>query len=490
MKHRFLRRFFRHDISQNVLALGWIQVATFVVPLITVPYVSRVLGPSEFGLVIFAQSFAIFLTLFVDWGFSPYGTRAVAAARNDPEALATIVARIRGAQLLMSVASVPIALGALVLVPKFQAHPLFLFLAWVAAVTSALAPTWYFVGVERIKVIALVGLVIRLIAAGLTFVFVKGPSDGWIWLMLFAAGSVGVWVASDAMLYRRVRFRLRGMRAAGRAVVDSGRVFVGTVGVSLYSDFNVVLLGLFVPSAQVAAFGAGERLVRSSEQMLGPVATAVYPRLAFLQSSGRHDRARRLIAIAFLAVAGVAALLAALFAIFAPTWVGLLFGHKFVHSTVPVMRILVLLIPSNLIGGVAAVWLMTLHRDRTLFWIAVCSGVLNVGLGSAMSILFGAKGMAWSVVTAQFLASGAGLIAVYLIRDEQTALFTRRHRRGGRVAATSRANGANARLEPGWRVALSSRNLAAGLPAPIWQSAVRRTSQDQESSDMLETEVA
>ncbi len=420
-----LRRTVRHQISRNIVALSWVQVATFIVPLVTLPYISRVLGPSRFGLVIFAQGFSVFLTLLVDWGFTPYGTRAVAADRNDPEALTNTVARIRGAQLLMAAASAPLALGALLVVPKFHDHPVFLALAWLGGVASALAPVWYFVGVERVRALAILQLGFRIIGAALTFLLVERPGDAWIVLTLYTASSFGMWASADLMLYRRIPFRLRGLRRAATAVRDAGHLFIGTVGASLFSSFNVVLLGLFVPSAAVAHFGAGERIIRSSEQILAPIGTAVYPRLAFLQSTQQHDRARRLVKIAFFVVGGVATLLALVFAVFAPTWIRLLFGARFVHASVPILRILVLLIPSNIIGGVAAVWLMTLHKDRILVRIVVGAGLLNVVLGCILCPLFGPQGMAWSVVVAQFAAAGAALIAVYRMRDSGSALFTR-----------------------------------------------------------------
>jgi PST family polysaccharide transporter len=420
---RSVRRILRHQISQNVVALYWMQVAAFVVPLVTLPYVSRVLGPGEFGLLVFAQGFSIVLTLLVDWGFTPYGVRAVASDRDDPDALVRTVARVRGGQLFMAAASVPVALAALAVVPKFHDHPAFLALAWIAAVATALTPNWYFIGVERVRLVTSLQLGFRAVGAALTFVFVNHPNDAWIVLALYAASSIGMWTVCDFLLFQRVRMRVRDMRPSARAVRESSRLFIGTVGGSLMSSFNVVLLGLFSSSVNVAHFGASERIVRASQQVTSPVGVAVYPRLAFLQASEKHDRARRLLAIAFLVVGGVGLLLAAVLAVFAPVWIKLIFGHKFVHQSVPLLRILVLLIPFGIIGGVAATWLMTMRRDRTLVAIALGGGLLNVVLACVLAPLFGPTGMAWSVVIAQVAATTAGMIAVYGTRDPSHSFF-------------------------------------------------------------------
>jgi polysaccharide transporter, PST family len=434
---RRLRGLLGHRISQNVLALYGMQAATFVVPLLTLPYVSRVLGPSAFGLVLFSQSFSIFLTLFVDWGFTPFGVWTIAAEREDMHAVEGTVARIRTAQLLMVAFSIPVAIACLALIPKFTHHPGFLALAWLAAVTTALMPNWFFVGTERVRLTATIQLGFRAIGAALTFVLVQNRSDAWIVMALYTMTSIGMWIVSDALVYRRVRFRLCGIRAGLVAIRESGRVFVGTVGVSLLSTFNVVLLGLFVPSAQVAQYATGERIVRTWEQVLGPIGTAVTPRMAFLQVSNRPDRARRLWRIAMVVIGGAGLFVAVILGVFAPLWIRIIFGPKYVEHSAPILRILVLLIPANIVGYLTIVWLIPQGRDRTVLNIATAAGVLNVALGCTLVPLIGPEGMAWSVVTAQMLAACALVVAVYRIRDPDKALF--RHGRG-----------ANGHAPPAW----------------------------------------
>jgi PST family polysaccharide transporter len=135
-----LGRALRHPVSRNAIALYSMQIATFIVPLITLPYVARVLRPSAFGLVVFAQGFAFTLVVLIDWGFGFTGLRSTAESRTDADELSAVVQRVRGAQLLLSTVSVPVALGALLLVPKMAGHPEFLVLAWVAAAATEPQP--------------------------------------------------------------------------------------------------------------------------------------------------------------------------------------------------------------------------------------------------------------------------------------------------------------------------------------------------------------
>ena len=402
----------RHPVSQNVVALYWMQIATFIVPVITLPYVARVLEPSAFGLVVFSQGFAFVLVVFIDWGFGFTGIRSTAESQVKDEDLSDIVHRVRGAQLLLSLFSVPIALGALVLVPKLSQHPALLVLAWIAAAATGLSPGWFFLGTEKMRVMALIQLAFRVLGAALTFVFVKGPGDAWIVMALFAGSSVGSLAAADFMMYRRVSFRLPRWRTSIREMRGATMIFLSTIAVTLYTSFNVVLLGLFEPSAGVAHFGAAERIVRVGITVLAPIGTAVIPRLTALQAAGNRERARRLLTTAVAASSVPALLLMGGLELFAPFIIHLIYGHRFVQASVPILRVMALLIPVNVTGVVFGLWLITQHQDRLVAAIVVCAGVANIVLGCILTPLFGPIGMAWSVLGAETTAAVGGIITV------------------------------------------------------------------------------
>lgn len=395
-----------------MISLYGVQIAMFVLPLATLPYVARVLEPSQFGLVVFAQGFAFLLIVFIDWGMALTGIRSTAANQADADALAEIVRGVRGGQLVLTMGSVVLAVGALVLVPTMRDHPEVLVLAWVAAVALALSPNWFFVGLERARVPALIQLGFRLVATALTFVLVNDKGDAWIVMALFAGCSVGGLLVSDLLMYRHVAFRLPQWRQSVREIRDSTMIFIAALAVALVTSFNVVLLGFLRSSADVAHFGAGERLVRVGITILGPIGAAVIPRLTALQAAGERQRARRLLTIAVAAAALPALALMVGLIVFASPILHLIYGESFVDASAPILRVLALIIPVSVTGSVFGVWLMTLHRDRLLVTIAVSAGVANVVFGCVFTLLFGPIGMAWSVIAAEAVGAAGGLLAV------------------------------------------------------------------------------
>jgi PST family polysaccharide transporter len=402
----------RHPISRNVISLYGLQIAQFIVPVLTLPYVARVLEPSGFGLVVFAQGFAFVLILFIDWGFGFTGTRSVAESQNDPAALTRIVQRVRGGQLLLAGVSLPVTIAAMLVVPRLNHHPGFVIMGWVAAVASALVPAWFFVGLEQPRVVARVQLALRALGAGLTFLLVRNEGDAWIVMALFAASSVAGWIVGDVMMYRQVRFRLPAVRASLTEIRHATALFVGMVGAALYGTFNVLILGVMRPSVDVAHFGAAERIVRVSLTMLGPIGMAVLPRLISLQAAGRRDRARTLLVTTMTTVAVPVLVLTAGLVILAPTIITIIYGHDFVHASAPILRVMALIIPVGLTGVTFGAWLITQHRDRICTVIVLVAGLFNIALGPVLTLSFGPIGMAWSVVASEGMAALGGLIVI------------------------------------------------------------------------------
>jgi PST family polysaccharide transporter len=402
----------RHPVSRNVIALYWVQIAQFLVPMLTLPYVARVLEPSAFGLVVFSQGLAFILVVFIDWGLGWTGIRSTAAQQNDVEALSGVVQRVRGGQLVLTLASLVFAAGALVVVPNMRHHPEFLALAWIAAATLGLAPNWFFLGIEQARVTAMIQLGFRIAGAALTFVLVDDPGDAWIVMALFAGSSAGSLVVADLLMYRRVEFRLPEWRPSLREIRAGTTIFVGTLAVSLYTSFNVVLLGIIGSSAGVAHFGAAERVVRVGMTLLSPIGGALIPRLTALQAAGNRDRARRLLRIAVAIGAGPATVLMIGLIAFAPQIIHLIYGERFVDSSAPILRVLALLIPINVTGTIFGLWLMTLHKDKLIVRIVLLAGATNIVLGCIFTLLVGPIGMAWSVIAAEGVGAAGGIWAV------------------------------------------------------------------------------
>src|SRR5690606_30878863 len=123
-----------------------VQIAGYVVPLITLPLLARVLGAEEYGRVAFAQSFALWMSLIIEYGFNLSATRDVAKHRAAKETLARLVTSVLGAKGVLALVTLGLSGIALALVPAFRERPVYLAGAWLLCVANGMTPYWYFQG--------------------------------------------------------------------------------------------------------------------------------------------------------------------------------------------------------------------------------------------------------------------------------------------------------------------------------------------------------
>lgn len=389
---------------QDAIALYGARAVGLAAPLVVLPYLARRLGPEVFGAVIFAQAYALWLGLLVDYGFQLSGTRAVARSRADRARLAALVGDVLAAKLLLAglAAVVTVAVGAAVTIAR--AYPHLLWLAWLAAVAQAMSPLWCFQGLETLRVPAVLEALARGATAVLVFVLVSGPGDGWAVLALQAAATGAASVIGWGLLVRQTAVGPLSLSGARSALAMGRSMFVFTAGVSVYTTANSVILGLFAPPAAVAAFGGSERLVRGALSVLSPVSQVLYPRIAALVEQDRA-RAAAVARMSLWLMGAAGTLLAASLAVFAPAWVRLFFGPGY-QDAVPLLRTLAVLVPLVAISNVLGIqWMLPLGMDRSFNAITIGAGLFNIALAPAVILAFGSLGLAWTVVATETLVT-------------------------------------------------------------------------------------
>ncbi len=394
---RHLKRLSRLQLVRNILALYGVQVVNQLLPLAVIPYLARVLGPTGWGLVAFAQAFAMYGIVTVEYGFEFAGTRAVAQGRHQPGRLAELVAGALGTQLLLggvvSLAAVLVQL----LVPAFGDQPLLLWAGLAFAVLQGIAPVWYFTGQERITLIASIDTGAKLLGAAAVLLLVRGPADGWLVLAASAGASLVSTGVAYALVLREVRPAKPSFGLIERTLKLGASMFLMRISVLMQSAGNAFLLGLLVAPQQVAFFVAGEKLCRPAAWLLQPINVALMPRLSQLVGQS-PDQAKALAGLSILLMATVGLGLGVVIGVAAPWLVGLLFGPQY-GAAVAVMRTLAPIVPLIVLNAaLISQWLVPHGLDRPLNLVILSAAVLNLALALTFAPRFGALGMAWVTV--------------------------------------------------------------------------------------------
>lgn len=414
-----LRRVASHRLVHTAVALYALQIAHFVLPLVSIPYLARVLGAAELGAVFAAQSFATIVTLVIEYGFGLTATRDVARRQDDRDVVSRVVAGVLGAKLALTSIGLVATLVVVLVVPVFRDHPGYAWLAFAMAAAQALNPRWLFIGLERIKVTATLELACRALAVLLIVLLVRDEGEGQRVLAIWAVTALIPTLSISWMAYRVTDFRLPTLEASRTALAGGWHVFVGGAAVTLYTGANVFILGLLVPAARVPLFAGPEKVMRAATRLTMPLAAAVFPRMSLLVDRGDDARARRLARFTLGISLAVGLAGAVVLLISAPVVVDVVLGSDFEDAT-PVLRVLALTLPVIAITSVLhAQWLLPNHRDRDVSRQAMVVGVVNVVLAVVLVDAFGVIGMAWTCVAAEVLALG---LSVWLVRRLRTAV--------------------------------------------------------------------
>jgi len=403
-------------LARNITWLYGMQGVNALFPLILLPYLVRVLGPEEWGLVSFTQAFAGYLVVIGEFGFALSATRAVAQDREKPENLAELVAGVLGAKLLLACGSLVVALLAQLWVAHFREHPILFWSGVFAALMQSFSLVWFFQGLERMRVVALAEILTKFGVFCGVLVFVRSWEDGWRVLALQGIGAMLSFVFTLALIYREIPVRLPSFRTVWGTIQMGWSLFVFQAAVSLYTVGNAFLLGLFAPPQIVGYYAGAEKISKAFLVLLDPIARSLYPRMSYLAPIARGEAAR-VIRIAMAYVGGASLVMGLLLFLLAPLFVSLILGEAF-EPAVPVVRILWLLIPliamSNVLG---ILWMLPLGLDRPFNCIIVMAGLLNVGLAVALAPHYAHVGVAWAVVMAEAFVT-VGICLVLYRRNE------------------------------------------------------------------------
>lgn len=266
----------------NFNYLAVLQVFQLVLPLITYPYLIRVLGAELYGVVAFANAVVVYFNVFIDFGFNISEIREISVNRDDLSQVSKTVSTVIVAKLLLTLVAF-VALFALVFfVPALKAHR-WLYLASLGMLLdTALNPRFYFQAVEKMKFITLLNVGARLLFLVMIFVAVKAPEDYVLVPLLTSIGAVLSSLLGLAImgLHYRVRFKLPSLSGLKQALVNSLPFFGSRVSVLAINKTNVVLIGSFLGYTEVAYYDLAEKLVSVMKMPFNIFNQVLYPNVS------------------------------------------------------------------------------------------------------------------------------------------------------------------------------------------------------------------
>ncbi len=404
------------NLRRNISYLSLSQLASYVFPLIIIPYITRVLGPSAYALTEFAGVIMVYFVSVVEFGFFTTATRKVAQIKDDPARLAAVFAAVLSAKFLLMLGST-LLLGLLILVvPKFFENAALLLLSIPMIIGASLNPDFLFLGTEKAGKIALANVFMKGLATTLIFLLINGPDD-YLWLnFINGSATIGMTIGLLWLAFREHKglklfhFDLAQIKAA---LNESRFIFISNFSTRLYGFISIPMGGFLMSPQQLGLFAAASKLINVGQNVLfQPLHGALFPHLSNLIKQDRKQylaKHRKFVALLALAVAVL--VISGIF--IAPWLVPIIFGQDYLAS-IPYLQWMA---PILFIGVFAHLFLqqglLVLGKDKIYMRIVLLTGLLSIGINYILISQWQAQGAAYARILTESILALLSVTAFY-----------------------------------------------------------------------------
>lgn len=399
------------SLKINYLYQAAWQLLVILVPLVTVPYLSRVLGASQVGVYSFTYSVTNYFVMFATLGMSTYGVRAIAECGDDIERRSSVFWNAYAGQVIVGIAVLVVYIVYTFSDPRGGFIVAAVWGMWV--VSALLDVSWLLFGVEEFKVPTIRSIITKLASVAVIFIFVRGSEDLWI----YCAAIAGSFLINQILIWPFVGRYILLVKPKWHGIrlhfIPNLRLFIPVIAISLYVTLDKVMLGVMTDMTQVGFFEYSDKLSRLPMALITAMGTVMLPRMTLELRSGNRENALGLLENSIWAMLVMAfALMFGIMGI-APEFAVVFLGEEFASCDF-LICVLALVIPvvsiTNVLGRQ---YLLPTERDSR-FTVSVCVGAaVNICMNILLIPTFAAVGAAISTVCAEVSVLIAQIACTY-----------------------------------------------------------------------------
>lgn len=366
----------RKSLLNNTIMLAMLTGSNYIFGFISVPYLTRVLGPETYGFIGLGNAFYTIVQLVLDFGFLLSGTLEIAKCKGDHERIQKVSSAVLVAKLMLVLPVFLITLIILNNVERFS-NDIPLYLCYFAyAACNVLVPDFLYRGLENMVSVTIRNVIVKSVFVILIFLFVKRPDQYHLVPVFYACGSLISTVTMYEHVYRvlGIRFAMVTIAEAFEQLRKSSLYFLSRIASTVFTSVNTMVMGFVAPTGPtLGCYSATNTTINAGRQIVTPVTDSLFPNIV---------RTKNYKLMYKVAVAGTAILSFAcvIIGIFAKPLCSFAFGDGY-DGMVPMLRIMLPLIPIALLSYLFG-WsgLGSLGKD------AITN--LSVVIGAAFHILF------------------------------------------------------------------------------------------------------
>ncbi len=366
-------------LIESFISLYLLNALNLLLPLITLPYLIRVVGVANYGIYAFVYVIIQYVLIVSNYGFDFSATKQIAQYKNSPNKVNTIFHAVIASRIILTTAGLVVLFALSWLFMNAIQYKLLL-LGLGIIIGEIFIPIWLFQGLEKMRFITIVNFISKSIFTILIFLLIKKPDDFQYIILLNSLGSLVSGIISSLIAYKYIGIQLIRIQISDIVfqLKDGLAVFGSTLGMNLYRNVNIFILGLFVSDASVGVYAAAEKAIKAIQSIVSPIAQALFPHLSAKFIRGTIRENIKLLMGIVQKVAIILLFLTFATAIGAPWISKFIGGQEFIHAT-PIIRIMSLVV---LLGGLnyllGIVGLINFNRQKKFFIYVLIAGSISI----------------------------------------------------------------------------------------------------------------
>lgn len=391
------------SLKINFIMNAVLTISAFIFPLISFPYVSRILGPSGTGNVSFATSIVAYFALFAQLGIPTYGIRATARVRDDKELLSRTVQEIFIINILMSILTYIVFFVVLNIVPQMSDDKLLFMIVSSTIFFNAIGMDWLYKGLEKYTYITTVSILFKFIALILMFILIHQKRDYVIYgaITIFAASASNI--CNLLNVHKYIYLKPIGNYDFKVHLRPICIFFAMACATTIYTNLDTVMLGFMKSNTEVGYYNAAVKIKTVLLGVVTSLGAVLLPRASYYIENNLIDEFKRISSKAINFVILISFPLALYFIIFAKEGIFFLSGDAYAKAILPMQILMPTLIFIGLTNIMGIQMLIPLGKEKVVLYSEIAGAIVDLAINTVLIPIMASSGAAIGTLVAEMV---------------------------------------------------------------------------------------
>lgn len=363
-------------LKKNFIYNVFYQIMILILPLITVPYVSRVLGAEGVGIYSYTYSIVYYFMIVSMLGINNYGNRTIAKTRENKYELSKNFFSIYFIQIVMTMFML---LCYLVYVFIFlNKYKLVSMLQIIYLISVMFDINWFFFGLEKFKVTITRSTILKLLSLILIFLFVNDVNDVWIYTLILSGSTLLSQLILLPFLIKEIIFVKIKFSDVKKHIKPCFILFIPVIAISLYKIMDKIMLGLLSTIEEVGYYEQAAKIIDIPMGIVTALGTVMLPRISNLVAKGDNSSILKYIEksikfMMFLAFPICFGLIG-----ISDNFIPIFMGNDFMKSSVLVNYLSVTIIFLSFANVIRKQYLVPMEKDKLFILSVIVGAIVNL----------------------------------------------------------------------------------------------------------------